>query len=81
MAEAAVAPHVDDDVAAECLAEFDGQLAAEGHRFGIVAVDVQDRRLDRLATSDGKGEERANFGLVVKPIWLLMMKWIVPPVR
>ena len=27
-----------------------------------------------------EGDERANFGLVVKPIWLLMMKWMVPPV-
>ena len=48
MAEAAVAPHVDDDVAVEGLAEFDGDLAGEGHRFGIVAVDVEDRRLHAL---------------------------------
>ena len=48
VAEAAVAPHVDDDVAAEGLAELGRQLAAEGHRFRIVAVDVEDRRLDRL---------------------------------
>ena len=33
-----------------------------------------------LATSDGYGEERANCGLVVKPIWLLMTKWMQPPV-
>ena len=46
--EAAVAPHVDDDVAVELLAELDRQLAAEGDRFGIVAVDVEDRRLDAL---------------------------------
>ena len=30
------------------LAELDRQLAAEGDRFGIVAVDVEDRRLDAL---------------------------------
>ena len=48
VAEAAVAPHVDDDVAVELLAIFDGELAGEGHRLGIVAVDVEDRRLDRL---------------------------------
>ena len=48
VAEAAVAPHVDHDVAIIFLAIFDRQLAAEGHRFGIVAVDVQDRRLDAL---------------------------------
>jgi hypothetical protein len=33
-----------------------------------------------LATSDGYGEPRENCGLVVKPIWLLMMKWMQPPV-
>ncbi len=27
------------------------------------------------------GEERANCGDVVKPIWLLMIRWIVPPTR
>ncbi len=48
MAEAAIAPHVDDDVAVEFLAVFDRQLAGEGHGFGIVAIDVQDRRLDAL---------------------------------
>src|SRR5919112_6171863 len=34
-----------------------------------------------LATSDGYGEEREKRGSVVKPIWLLMMKWTEPPVR
>ena len=48
VAEAAVAPHVDDDVAIEHLAELDGELAGEGNRFRIVAVDVEDRRLDAL---------------------------------
>jgi hypothetical protein len=48
MAEAAIAPHVDHDVALELLAELDRDLAGEGHRFGIVAVDVEDRRLDAL---------------------------------
>ena len=27
-----------------------------------------------------EGDERPNCGLVVKPTWLLMMKWMVPPV-
>ncbi len=48
MAEAAVAPHVDDDVAIIFLAIFDRQFAAKSHRLGIVAVDVEDRRLDRF---------------------------------
>ncbi len=48
VAEAAVAPHVDDDVALEPLAELGRDLGREGHRFGIVAVDVEDRCLDDL---------------------------------
>ena len=48
VAEAAVAPHVDDDVALELLAKFDGELAGEGHRFRIVAVHMEDRRLHHL---------------------------------
>ncbi len=48
VAEAAIAPHVDHDVAAEGLSELGRQLAAEGHRLRVVAVDVEDRRLDRL---------------------------------
>src|SRR3546814_13641307 len=48
MAEAAIAPHVDHDIALELLAEVDRELAREGHRLGIVAVDVQDRRLNAL---------------------------------
>ena len=55
VAEAAIAPHVDHDVAAEGLAIVDRQLAGEGHGFGIIAVDVQDRRLDALGDVRGIG--------------------------
>ena len=55
VAEAAVAPHVDDDVAIELLTKLDRQLAAEGHRFRVVAVDVEDRRLNRLGDVRGIG--------------------------
>ncbi len=34
-----------------------------------------------LAISVQCGEERASAGAVVKPTWLLMIKWIVPPVE
>lgn len=34
-----------------------------------------------LATSVQWGEERASAGAVVKPTWLLMIRWIVPPVE
>ena len=53
MAEAAIAPHIDHDVAPESVAVFDRQLAGEGNRFGIVAIDVQDRRLDALCDIRG----------------------------
>src|SRR5207253_2505746 len=48
VAEAAVAPHVDDDVAVEALAELDRELAGPGDGLGVVAVDVEDRCLDAL---------------------------------
>jgi hypothetical protein len=48
MAEAAVAPHVDHDIAVECLAEFDRDLARKGHRFGVVAIHVENRCLNAL---------------------------------
>src|SRR5438067_12294855 len=48
VAEPAVAPHVDDDVPSERLAELGREFAGPGHGFGIVAVDVKDRRLDAL---------------------------------
>ncbi len=34
-----------------------------------------------LAISVQCGEERASAGAVVKPTWLLMIRWIVPPVE
>ena len=34
-----------------------------------------------FATSVQYSEDRESSGEVVKPIWLLTMMWIVPPVR
>ena len=48
VAEAAIAEHVDDDRLCEFLPEFGRDLGREHHRFRIVAVDVEDRRLDHL---------------------------------
>ena len=48
VAEAAIAEHVDDDRLVELLPEFGGDLGGVDHRFRIVAVDVEDRRLDHL---------------------------------
>ena len=50
-------------------------------RFGVVAVDVEDRRLDALGDVGRVGAGAGVGGAVVKPIWLLTMMWIVPPVR
>ena len=44
--EAAIAEHVDDDVLGEFLAVFGRHLRGIHHRFRIIAVDVEDRRLD-----------------------------------
>ena len=46
VAEAAVAEHVDDDRFREPLAELGGDLGDVDNGFGMVAVDVEDGRLD-----------------------------------
>src|SRR5206468_4870427 len=48
VAEAAIAPHVDHKITAEGLAELGRELAAESDRLGVIAVDVEDRRLNAL---------------------------------
>ena len=48
VAEAAIAEHVDHDRLLELLPELGRDLGGEDHRFGIVAVHVEDRRLDHL---------------------------------
>ena len=62
MTEAAIAPHVDHDIAPEGVAVFDRQLAGEGDCLGIVAVDVQDRRLDALGNVRGIGARPCELG-------------------
>jgi hypothetical protein len=48
VAEAAIAEHVDDHRAAELLAELGRHLGGIDDRLGIVAVGMEDRRLDHL---------------------------------
>ena len=48
VAELAEADDVDHDILAELLAELHGHLGDEGHRVGIVAIDMEDGRLDHL---------------------------------
>ena len=48
VAEAAIAEDVDHHVALEFLAELGGDLGGVDHRFGVVAVDVEDRAIDDL---------------------------------
>ena len=63
MAEAAVTEHVDDDRLVELHAVFGRDLRRIGHRFRIVAVDVEDRRLDHLGDV-GRIGRRAREGRV-----------------
>jgi hypothetical protein len=58
---AAVADEVDDDVALELLAVGERQLRDAGDGLGVVAVHVEDRRLDRLRDV-GRVDRRAPLG-------------------
>ena len=48
VAVAAIAEHVDDDRLVKLLPKFDGNLGGEDDRFRIIAIHVEDRRLDHL---------------------------------
>ena len=64
VAEAPVAEHVDDHRLVELLAELGGDLGGVDHRFRIVAIGVQDRRLDHLGDVGrvGRGAAEARIG-------------------
>src|SRR5579883_624335 len=53
MPEAPIAEHVDDDWFVESLPKLDRDFGAIDDRFGIVAIDVKDRRLDQLGDVGG----------------------------
>jgi len=55
VAVAAVAVHVDDDIAAEALAEFEGEFGDEVDFQGVVTVDVEDRGFDHFGDVSGVG--------------------------
>ena len=64
VAEAAIAEHVDDDGLVELLPELGRDLGGEDDRFRIVAVHVEDRRLDHLRDVGriGRGAREARIG-------------------
>ena len=64
VAVAAIAEHVDDDRLLEFLPEFGRDLGGVDHRFRIVAVHVEDRRLDHLGDVGriGRGARIARIG-------------------
>ena len=55
VAVAAITEQVDDDVLLEGLPVLDGEPGDVDHRLGVVAVDVEDRRLDHLRDVRGIG--------------------------
>ena len=59
VAVAAVAEHVDHDVALEVLAELGRDARDVDHRLGVVAVHVQDRRLHDLGDVGAVGRRSA----------------------
>ena len=66
----------------ELLAVLHRQLDREQAHLGIVGVDVEDRRVDHLRDVGAvRRAARVARVEVVKPIWLLTTRWIVPPVR
>ncbi len=64
---AAVAEHVDDHVLVELLSKSKGQPGHPNDRFRIVAVDVQDRCLDRLGDVGGVEAGAGLFGAGREP--------------
>ena len=58
MAAATVGHQVDDDVLVEGLTEFEGEVGDSDDSLGIVAIDVEDRRLDH-ACDIGRVDARA----------------------
>jgi hypothetical protein len=78
---AAVAHQVDDDVLLERLAELEGEQRDAYARLGVVAVDVEDRRLDHPRDVGAVDRGPRLLGEVVKPTWLFTMTCTVPPVR
>src|SRR5882757_6240481 len=48
MAKSPIAEHVDNDRLVELLPVFDRHLGAENDSLRVIAIDVEDRRLDQL---------------------------------
>jgi hypothetical protein len=81
VAVAAVADHVDDDVLVEPLAVLEGQPATRTQASGSSPFTWKIGACTVLATSVQYSRAGECCGLVVKPSWLLMMRWMVPPTR
>ena len=62
VAPAAVAVHVDHDVALELLAKVQRQVNHLGHGLGIFAIDVEDGNLQHLGHVGGVRRRAAFFG-------------------
>ena len=64
VAELAEAVDVDHHVLLEFLAEFDGETGGEGDGFGVITIDMEDRRIGHLEYSraEGRGAVVARVG-------------------
>lgn len=79
--ELSVADKIDDDIGLEGSSPVSSQVEDEVDGLHIVSVDVEDGGIDGFSQIGGVGVDRENRGSVVKPIWLLTMMWMVPPVE
>ncbi|KAA6423699.1 MAG: hypothetical protein FRX49_06270 [Trebouxia sp. A1-2] len=59
-------------------AKGQGLCHGKVHSAGVILAHLPETAIPVLLQC---GEERASAGAVVKPTWLLMIKWIVPPVE
>ena len=77
----AVADEVDDDVVAEARAVGEREPDRGERRLRVVGVDVDDRAVEALREVARVARRAAARGSVVKPTWLFVMRWRVPPVQ
>src|SRR3546814_4319166 len=72
--EAAIAPHVDHDVAVKRLTEFDRHLAGERHRLRIIAIHMENGSLHALRRSEEHTSELQSLMSISSAVFCLKKK-------